>query len=307
VFANDYRHATTASLLRLAQGRRVRDVFERAGIPAVLLKGGAFLVRFAHGDAGIRPMSDLDLLVDRRQFAAAATLLRAEGYVTTRPERAFSSRTAPGQSFVRHGGPLAVEIDLHRTLAQWPLNARLTDAVLRDHVNVDGWRVPSIADAIAHACVHRSRHAFVWSCLDLWDVRTLVDELDDEAWAEAQRRFASFDATASVYATFRQALFAFGSESPQDRARQNDLSSRLGSWRRRWLDRIAPAHGPFAPQLEWDRPLRRNAIVQPLVSGSLGRSVAAAVAYLPLRMVEGWTLAGGDRRGRERQESPKPE
>jgi hypothetical protein len=117
-----------------------------------------------------------------------------------------------------------------------------------------------------------------------------------------------------VYATFRQALFAFGGESPQDRARQRDLASRLGSLRRRWLDRVAPAHGPFAPHVEWDRPFRRNAIVQPLVSGSISRSVAAAVVYLPLRMVDEWTsarlwhyLVGGDRRVRERQESTKRE
>ena len=120
-FAADYRHAATANLIRLAHGARVRDDLEGAGLSPILLKGGAFLVRLGPDDVGIRPMADLDLLVDADRFRDAEACLRAAGFEAASDRSRVSAVTAPGRSFIRRQPPLDLEIDLHRALAPWPL------------------------------------------------------------------------------------------------------------------------------------------------------------------------------------------
>lgn len=54
---------------------RLRD----RGIDVTLLRGAATALR-AHGDVGLRPMNDLDLLIDQRERDAADRNLRADGW-----------------------------------------------------------------------------------------------------------------------------------------------------------------------------------------------------------------------------------
>lgn len=291
-FLADYRHTLTANLLRLGRATRVRDALEAAGIRAVLMKGAAFLTRFSANDPALRPMSDIDVLVGAAAYPRALDVLRAEGFVAAAERYAVSAAAAPGRSFVLAGGALDLEIDLHRAVEQWPLYTRLAAATLAESERVNGWWVPAVPDAIACAAVHRARHAFVWSCLDLIDLRCLVDRLDRDGWRACVDDLARTGTAAATYAAFRQALYSLGDTAPTDRERLEMLAARLSRTRRRWLDRLAPENGAFLPRLSLDRPLTRNLIIQPVVSGSLLRPVAGALLYLPLRVADEWQFAG---------------
>lgn len=291
-FVADYRHSLTANMLRLTRVARVLDAFEVAGIRAVLLKGAAFLSRFSASDPALRPMSDVDVLVGGRSWDAAVDVLGAARFTPAAERYEISAAAAPGRSFLLGGGALDLEIDLHRAVEQWPLYTRLATQTLVRAERVGGSWLPAIPDAIACASVHRARHAFVWSCLDLIDVRCLMDALDDDAWGACVDDLIRTGALAATYATFRQALFALGDVGPADTHRLAMLAARLTPGRRDRLHRIAPEDGAFRPPLSLDRPLTRNLVIQPAVTGSYVRPLAGALVYLPLRVVDEWRHAG---------------
>lgn len=97
-----------------------------ANIPCVVIKGPGIAL---HSQLGERPFSDLDILVARRHFTAALTLLNQQGF------RESPSTVFPWPSFDLHcreavnlhskeGG----SIDLHHTVAPW---------LWTQHLNVD--------------------------------------------------------------------------------------------------------------------------------------------------------------------------
>ncbi|MCX7670614.1 MAG: nucleotidyltransferase family protein, partial [Anaerolineae bacterium] len=55
-----------------------------AGITPILLKGAA-LTQTVYADPALRPMTDLDLLVQREQVADALRVLAAQGYAPAQP------------------------------------------------------------------------------------------------------------------------------------------------------------------------------------------------------------------------------
>ena len=86
---------------------------ETEGIESILLKGSAITHRL-YGDAALRPMSDIDLLIPEDQLDGAVTLLRERGYTTLDGREASS-----GDSGDRHAPRLVsadslIEVELHR-------------------------------------------------------------------------------------------------------------------------------------------------------------------------------------------------
>jgi len=73
--------ATLARNLLLMQALdEALDALESAQIPVQPLKGSLFIETLYEGDLGVRPMSDLDLLVPPETVARAAAVLRELGY-----------------------------------------------------------------------------------------------------------------------------------------------------------------------------------------------------------------------------------
>jgi hypothetical protein len=295
-FLADYRHTLTANLLRSTRAVRVADALASAGIKAVLLKGAAFLARFPAYDPGLRPMSDVDVLVSPAEFERAVGVLRAHGLAPAFARYDVSAAAAPGRLFVLRGGALDLEIDLHSRVAQWPLHTRTAASTLERSEPAGSWLVPSLPDAIAGVAIHRASHAFVWSGLDLVDLRHLVDSLGDPEWAACVEHLDGLGALAPTYATYRQALYTLGDPRAADPDRLASLARRLGVVRRRWLGTLAPEDGAIRPRVSQDRPLTRNLVIHPVVTGSVVRPLAAAVVYLPLRVADEWKHAGGQGR-----------
>ncbi len=98
---------------KLRDARPVVAALVEAGIDLLVLKGTA-LARFYAGDAGLRPMADIDLLVRTPDAARAAAVLSALGYAPSHLcwdcLSRFAFRRLHARSFVAPGRP---EIDLH--------------------------------------------------------------------------------------------------------------------------------------------------------------------------------------------------
>jgi putative nucleotidyltransferase-like protein len=285
-FLAEYRHATTANLLRMAHARRLRDRLEAAGIPGVLLKGAAVLVRFG-GDPGLRPMADVDLLVADGDMARAITILRAAGLVE-RSRYPRSGARSHAISLVGVAGPLELDVDLHRGLAPWPVATGLTRAVLTRHDRVDGWRLAQPVDAISATAVHRAGQGFTGSCLELVDLRRLTGLLDDEGWRALGRTSARLGALGAVYASLRQAAWWLGPDTAGAAAGLAELGRRLRPARRTVLHWLAPADAPARPRPLLTGPLGRSLLVLPCATGQGAQALVAAARLLPFRVVDEW-------------------
>jgi hypothetical protein len=280
------QHAAASNLMRLAQGRQVCNSLEASGIPVVVIKGGAFLVRYQAKAFDVRPMSDLDFLVPIRALADAERVLRECGF-----EPAASARhTSQGRSFVRNDLPTPIEIDLHGAVAAWPIATGLTARILNAHERVAGWRVPRLPDSLCLTALHRAYHGFLWPAVDLFEFKAVSERLTEDDWREVVAFSLANRSAGAVWTAYRQAVWLFGATGT-DAARLATLASRLSPIRRRLLTRIAPDHGVLRPDPFWRRPLPRILVVGACATASLPRTVVAAAAFVPARITELWGSA----------------
>jgi len=141
-------------------GRNLLTVLAEAGIATLILKGGA-LVPQRYGDLGIRPMSDLDVVVPTSQAEAAIQALDGAGW---------SARTAVTPAFIRMRH--AVDLLEAGTSLKCDLHWHVYSECCGPHADDDLWaasvpldfegvhtRTLGPADQLLHLCVHGSRRA----------------------------------------------------------------------------------------------------------------------------------------------------
>jgi len=142
---------------------RVLKALKDADIPVIPLKG-SYLAGVVYGDAALRPMNDIDLMVRQEDFRKTIELLmsreyRAEGKV--RPEDVFAVQ--------QHHPPLTgrsgIPIEVHWTITQPKLNSLIMpphpalsregrgNNVIPQHAAGHHW--------IAEGIWHRARHGMV--------------------------------------------------------------------------------------------------------------------------------------------------
>jgi hypothetical protein len=150
-----YRSAWVRNqLLFNASASALREL-ESAGIPSLLLKGGA-LAQLDYQDAGVRPMADLDLLVRPGQLDAALATLSAAGW-RRRSARSLSRLDAAMEAL--HADPLVSPaghgIDLHwRVLLSLEPEEDLWREVVPVSLGGTTTRSLGAADRLLHVCVH---------------------------------------------------------------------------------------------------------------------------------------------------------
>jgi hypothetical protein len=139
---------------RLARAGPLLEALHAAGIPTLVLKGVALVVGY-YRDAGLRPMSDLDVLVPISATLAAAEQLRALGWAPRHPVTPLTVRMTHSAVL---DGARGHAVDLHWHV--FPECCRAGDddilwaraiAITIDGV---GTRALSPADQLLHVCIH---------------------------------------------------------------------------------------------------------------------------------------------------------
>jgi hypothetical protein len=98
----------------------VLDALARAGIPVLVLKGAA-LIETLYSDSAVRRMSDMDLLVHRRDLAGARVTLAPLGFATLRVEpRPGAAVEYENQYQLRKEGTVRTRVELHWSLFDSP-------------------------------------------------------------------------------------------------------------------------------------------------------------------------------------------
>lgn len=193
MFAEARRHAWASNLRLLDAARPALELLTAAGIRTMLLKG-AVLANPPYYEPGLRPIGDVDVLVEPIHAHAATRLLEESGWVAWRrpSERDLLLTHALNLWRPPHGA-----LDVH-----WHLLAECRWEGADEGV----WQraqpmpsmtpttvVPSAADLLFHICVHGLRwspvHAGHWVADAVGIIQTAGGRLDwDVVIAEAARR-----------------------------------------------------------------------------------------------------------------------
>lgn len=175
------QEAMRAAAQSLRIGRELAEIlalFETHAIPVILLKG-AHLGYVVYGNAALRTMGDLDLMVHREHLAIAGTLLAQLGY--TPQHDPLEVVDYEQHHHVRPlGKPGALRIDLHWTIARPTMPFAVdVDGIWRRAVRVRVAGVAALAlcpeDLLLHLCLHTSfDHQFRLGLRACWDVLQVV-------------------------------------------------------------------------------------------------------------------------------------
>ena len=197
------RHRRTNEI-RLRVLREILDAYEGAGIVAVVLKGPLLIDR-VYGDPGLRPMSDLDLLVPKEQAIDAQILLGELGFSVRvpGPDESLTSHHHLSPA-VRHvnGVPVMVEIHwnaFHTFLREsLELHARPAHAIVFD---AGGDRAYSLApeETLWHLCRHSvdfyTPFRMIWGADVVGLVEAFLTTID---WGRVRQRYPFVLSTLSL-------------------------------------------------------------------------------------------------------------
>lgn len=158
--------------------------FQAANIPVIPLKG-ACLAETVYGNIALRPMGDLDVLVEPANLAKALDVLRALGYVAAHP---FEIET---ERMLRHHMPRlfkrdGLSLELHWTIVDPPCTNRFHKDDLDQvwaratPVKIAGVQVQMLSsmDLLWHLCLHASvQHRFDGTNLrNYWDIALVIQK-----------------------------------------------------------------------------------------------------------------------------------
>lgn len=218
-----------------------------AGIEPVVLKGPAVAVRYP--GTGLRPFDDLDLLVPRRQHAAAVDVLVRSGWTQSR-----SPRRDRYDSVLVHPSLPDMPLELHYALEAWYDRASSLDAtqLWERRRPVELWGVPCFAlptaEELVVLCAHAAKpyHGFsrlIWTA----DLAMILGEAAERgetvAWDRVQELAGAARCTVAVGAALSLAVLA-GADVPSELRRLPQRGWQAEALRRLvagdWVLRAAP-------------------------------------------------------------------
>lgn len=223
---------------------RLLGQFNRAGLPVMLLKGAALNLTI-YNQPGLRPMSDLDLMVHPQDTQRACDLLEQcgfrRGFDLVRPD--FFPRYYYELEFVTHS-PRPVRIDLHVRPFR-PLRTARTmpdDALWHDAQRVQCGHAEAVIPAPNSMFIHLAAHAAFHGCsrlLWLYDLKRLV-KANTRAleWSEIATRAQRWRLSLPVAQATHRATELLGSIGLPSLLKE--LSTHKTTWRDRWTLAQAP-------------------------------------------------------------------
>lgn len=140
----------------------VLDKLAEAGVSPIVMKG-CHLIQAVY-PFGIRPIEDIDLLLDRRDYARADAVLRSLGYADTVSGMDVWTHVEVSNkvTYLTDTQPL-IPVDVHYSLGPYPYLGRLSCEALRPHaetVQADGtsMQVLETEMLLVHLCLHVFQH-----------------------------------------------------------------------------------------------------------------------------------------------------
>ena len=300
LFVEARRHAWASNLRILDAARPALESLAAAGIRTMLLKG-AVLAGAPYGEPGLRPIGDVDVLVESVHARAATRILEESGWLAWRRHRERDLLLAHGLDLRK---PPAGALDVHwfllaencwegADLGMWKRALPMTSVASTT-------LVPAPADLLLHICVHGLRwspvHSGHWVADAARIIQTAGAQLDwDVVLAEAAQRRLGLQMTQALLLVRERAHV----DVPQ--AVTDALERQPASWRDRIECRLkgrplVSAGGLFVIWTAWRRSVaaaRVDGPKPPSWSGFLAAALGVETrAALRGRLAEhAWTQA----------------
>ncbi len=221
VLRENYLECLGRNLVQFNELHKVLLEFQKNGIPTLLLKG-SHLAKFIYQNIGLRPMSDLDLMVERSHLQSAMEILRKMGYVGSE-----LPLTAEEIDIYHHAPvlekPGLVMLELHWTLTDEDLGLQIEDKnlwqrakpVLIDNVEA---LVLASEDLVLHICVHAAYgHLFSLQARSVVDlVEILIKEGGSFKWETIIEKANRWQARRGVFLMLYLALHYLNAPVPEE-------------------------------------------------------------------------------------------
>jgi hypothetical protein len=175
----------------------VIGLFEARQIDVLLVKGPVIASWLYPGE--VRPYSDGDLLISRRDWNDAVSILEAEGFTDyLRPLAHPRMESFAGTGFLRGSD----SVDLHATLPGLHADpdeiwAILWETAVTQEIAGRLVRVPGRAAVLMHIALHAAQHVVGKPTEDLVRASTLADDIDWRAAAALASRLGGLEAFAT--------------------------------------------------------------------------------------------------------------
>lgn len=167
-----YHRNACRNMLLFHHLTEVLQHLETAGVPAIVLKGAALAER-VYGDIAVRPMSDLDLLVQPQRVAITRQTLGAIGYILSGIEmqRGYTEEFRSEETWTKKG-LVDIHIDLHWRLisplyyqhtlsTDWFWETALPVKINGANALVLGWEA-QLLHLCAHLLLHHGGQGWLW-------------------------------------------------------------------------------------------------------------------------------------------------
>lgn len=189
-----------------------------AGIEVMLLKG-AHLALHVYGDAGLREMLDVDLLVRPRHLDAAFDIVRSRGYTASEePHVAAEAKARRHAPRLVRRGVLVLEIHSSLTSPTEPYAADpegLWRRASRSQFGGCQIRTLSPEDLLLHLAMHAAyQHTFEMGLRPLCDISVVIDHTRELDWTAVIERAVTLKWDRGTYATLQLAAELVGAAVP---------------------------------------------------------------------------------------------
>ena len=228
------------------QLQEIRDAFDAASIPFLVIKGPA-LAGTVYPDPAVRPASDIDLLVTPDRMRAARTALESIGYQCL--DRRFdTARSFFGDEvFISGEGrsdrrTVELHWDLHRYsgIDREPGIEDLMDRSVEASFCSLRFQTLSPVDALMHRAMNNVfDHDRDLRLIGLYDVLLLAGRLEAHEWAELKDRSVVWRGRLAVELSLRLTMSLFGLVPPDGDESFSDWPPPSSAERRgwRWVNR----------------------------------------------------------------------
>jgi hypothetical protein len=214
--------------------RELREVLERlrsADIKAIVLKG-AYVAEAVYGDAALRAMCDVDLLVHQAELARAESALLGMSTVHQKEYRpppptgeADTTNAGPHGGTGRHVPPIVIRdlaVEVHWTIASEAAPFRIDDAGLWERscpASVAGVEVLALSpeDLVLHLCLNFGHTDWLVGLRSLCDLAETARRFSSATnWAQVVERAREWGASHHVALTLCLARDLLGGEVPRN-------------------------------------------------------------------------------------------
>ena len=188
--------------------------FHEDNIPVIPLKG-SYLAERVYGNIGVRPMSDIDILVKQEDLSHVEEILTGSGFIQERGRRAIYD-----VGYTRTQNKLLMYIEVHWDISQ-PLEKlpfgidKVWDQSRPSEISGIPVRELSPEDLLLHLAVHGSKHVFCNGLRMVFDIAETVKHFENKVdWQHLQQTAQRWGATKSLYVGLRLAAELFYAPVP---------------------------------------------------------------------------------------------